>query len=262
MADSVLSAPQPFDDDSPYLVDSRMEILGILRAIAQKKALITAHFPRSTDFILTSILDISEDGEEVFLDYGANEELNHKALASGGVVCTTNQDRVKVQFATGGLEQVWYGGGPAFRIDLPAKLLRMQRREYYRITIPVTQPLKCIIPSPLGPDRTLAPRGAGAAEIIVLDISLGGIAVIDHHYLVHLDPGVVLPNCRIELPEVGEITVIIEVCNTFEMTLKNGLSCKRSGCRFLDIQNPARTLVQRYILKLERERNAKLTGLA
>lgn len=262
MADTVLSAPQPFDDDSPYLVYSRMEILGILRAIMQKKALITAHFPRSADFILTSVFDISEDGDEIFLDYGANEELNHKALACGGLVCTTNQDRVKVQFVTGGLEQVWRHGGPAFRIGLPAKLLRVQRREYYRITIPVTQPLKCIVPAPPVPDSTLAPRGVGAAEIIVLDISLGGIAVMDHHCLGRLDPGGVLPNCRIELPEMGELTVTIEVCNTFEVTLKNGLVCKRSGCRFLNITNPTRTLIQRYILKLERSRNAKLTGLA
>ena len=65
------------------------------------------------------------------------------------------------------------------------------------------------------------------------------------------------PHCRINLPGHGIISTGLQVCNTFEMTLRNGLACKRSGCRFVDILESDRGLVQRYITQQEREQRSK-----
>ena len=53
---------------------------------------------------------------------------------------------------------------------------------------------------------------------------------------------------------MAEATLRIQ--NTFEVTLKNGHKSKRSGCQFVDLQPAMQSLIQRYILKLERERIA------
>jgi c-di-GMP-binding flagellar brake protein YcgR len=46
------------------------------------------------------------------------------------------------------------------------------------------------------------------------------------------------------------------------MTLLNNKTSRRLGCQFADISRANLAAVQRYITKLERERNARLAGLA
>jgi c-di-GMP-binding flagellar brake protein YcgR len=52
------------------------------------------------------------------------------------------------------------------------------------------------------------------------------------------------------------------VSNVFDLTLKNGNRCKRVGCRFIDLSNGDEAKIQRYIIGVERERNAKLSGVS
>ncbi len=71
-----------------------------------------------------------------------------------------------------------------------------------------------------------------------------------------------IENCRIELPEIGPITTSLQVRNSLDLTLLNNKTNRRLGCQFVDISRGALAGVQRYITKLERERNARLAGLA
>jgi len=59
------------------------------------------------------------------------------------------------------------------------------------------------------------------------------------------------------LPGISTLSVSIQVKSAFEVTLKNGLAGKRSGCEFVAMQEKMLVMVQRYIMKLERERKAK-----
>lgn len=54
----------------------------MLRNLIRKGALITAHFDQGKSFLLTALLALSEDGEQIFLDIGSNAEMNRKALAA------------------------------------------------------------------------------------------------------------------------------------------------------------------------------------
>ena len=89
----------------------------------------------------------------------------------------------------------------------------------------------------------------------MLDISIGGVALMDNHGAPGFQIGDIFENCRIGLPEIGTLTVSLGVRNSFDTPLKNGLSFRRCGCRFLDISAATETLVQRYIMHLERSRN-------
>lgn len=145
------------------------------------------------------------------------------------------------------LRQCRHDGHPAFRIALPQRIVRMQRREFYRISTSVISPLKCKVRLDNGTD----------AEITLLDLSVGGVALIDQHHAIDLEPGNIFPDCRIDLPGQGTLHTGLQVCNTFEVTLRSGLACKRSGCRFMDISESDRGMVQRYITQLEREQRSK-----
>lgn len=233
-------------DYSKYLIHSKTEIIFVLRAVMQKTELVTAYFNHGKDFFLTSILDVEPD--HVILDYGSNDALNRKVLASGKVVFLTSQDRVRVQFTTSHVEKVTYAQRDAFRIALPDAVLKLQRREYYRISTPITIPLKCEVPLPQG----------GRVDVSIVDISVGGIGIIGFPPELEIQVGATYPGCRIDLPEVGTIIATIQIRNVLDVTMKSGQVNKRSGCQFMDLPSNMQVLLQRYIIKLERERRAKL----
>src|SRR5512144_2362374 len=131
----IQNADNGLGDYSKYLIHSKTEIIFVLRAVMQKTELVTAYFNHGKDFFLTSILEVEPD--YMILDYGSNEALNRKVLASGKVVFLTSQDRVKVQFTAPHVEKITYAQRDAFRITLPDTVLKLQRREYYRISTPI-----------------------------------------------------------------------------------------------------------------------------
>jgi c-di-GMP-binding flagellar brake protein YcgR len=62
--------------------------------------------------------------------------------------------------------------------------------------------------------------------------------------------------------EVGVVITTLEVRNVFEITLRNGTRVTRAGCQFANLAGPMLTLIQRYIIKVERERKARESGMA
>lgn len=235
-----------------YIIDSGLEIVFILRTIMQKNTLVSLYFDQGNNCILTSILDIDAERGKMVLDFGANEEFNRQALTAKKLVFVTSENEVKVQFAGHSIEEIQFGGRSAFSVGIPESLLRIQRREYFRITTPAVNPLKCTIP---------LSAGAGIAEVALLDISCGGIGVMDHHPKIDFEPGVIFENCAIVLPGIGTLNVTVRVRTTFEDTLRNGFTYKRAGCEFVAAPENVLAMIQRYIIRLERERNARQTGL-
>ncbi len=233
-------------DYSKYLIHSRTEIIFVLRAVMQKTELVTAYFNHGKDFFLTSILEVEPD--HLIIDFGANDALNRKILESDRIVFLTTQDRVRVQFTAPRVEKVVYNNRDAFRLPLPDAVLKLQRREYYRISTPITVPLKCEIPLPQG----------GKIDVSIVDISVGGIGIVGYPPELVTEVGTAYPGCKIDLPDVGSIVATIQIRNVLDVTLKSGQVSKRAGCQFMDLPANMQVLLQRYIIKLERERRAKL----
>jgi c-di-GMP-binding flagellar brake protein YcgR len=93
------------------------------------------------------------------------------------------------------------------------------------------------------------------------DISCGGVAILDNKQQLSTTIGDNYPNCRIELPEIGPVTTTLQIRNSQDVELLNHKTNRRIGCLFVDISRGSMAGVQRYITKLERERNARLAGL-
>lgn len=243
------------DDYGKYLLHSKKEIIFILRAMRDKGDLVTVYFNQGSDFLLTTLLSVSADGNAMLLDPGGNAEMNRKALASDKLVFIATHDKVKIQFTVKHLAKTEYEGREAFRAAIPDELLRLQRREYYRLTAPIAHPLRCAIPVKLA-DGTKT-----TFETTVIDISGGGLGVMAPPEGVEFETDHLFENCRIELPEVGTVLATLRVRNVFEFTLRSGAKTKRSGCQFVDLPGHMMTLIQRYIIRIERERKARETGM-
>jgi c-di-GMP-binding flagellar brake protein YcgR len=236
-----------------YMLRTSAEVLMVLRGLRDRKAQITVFFNEGQGMLLTMLLEISQD--RLIFDVGPDDEINRRVAAAGRHYCVAMLDKVRIQFLVGPFAQIGYAGRPAFICDLPQELLRLQRREFYRLTTPVARPLKCRM------SLLLAGGGAISYEATVLDISVGGIGIAAPPDDAPFAPQLQVPDCRIELPEVGNVVGTIRVCGVFEVTLKSGARVRRAGCAFVDLPAPLATLIQRYIIKVERERKARESGL-
>ena len=247
------SALETNDDYSKYEVQSKTEILYILKTMMESGALITVYFNHGNDFLLTSLLSIAADGSTLVLDFGSNAEMNRRALESDKLTCISSQGKVKIQFVLDGVDLAKFEGRNGFLGNVPETLVRLQRRDYYRLTTPVGNPLLCHIPLEAG----------GAATTVaatILDISGGGVAFVVPPEIREIETDKELPNCRIDLPNVGTVIVALRVRNIHDLTLPNGRIQKRCGCQFLKLPGPMSTMIQRYIIHVDRERKAKELG--
>lgn len=242
------------DDYSQYLLHSRTEILAVLRSIIQKGTLITAHFDQGRSFFLTSMIALQPDNTEFILDVGSNEEMNGKALKANKLIFTAVVDKVKTQFSLDRLRRVEYEGRPAFIGALPDTLLRLQRREFFRLATPIANPIRLC--------TALVPEER-AVDVPLVDISGGGVGLMAPLDLAGLlETSRMLENCRIMLPGEGLLVTTLQVRNLFDVVTRGGLRYVRVGCEFVNLPAARLTAVQRYIIHVERERKARLSGLS
>ena len=242
-------------EDSQFRVRSKREIQSILHGIAQEGTRAALYYDEGNDFILTTVLKVNE--QSMWLDVGSIAASNQRILRSDKIVFTSSRHQVKVQFVLNRIENALLENRAAFCAPLPDSLLRIQRREYFRLTTPVGNPLRCIIPvsPPFAMDLPGFPTSR--REVTIMDISGGGVSLVCEAHETELQPGKIYEDCKITLPGVGVISATVKVKNSFEVTLRNGQISKRAGCEFAYLSGEAATLLQRYVVHLQSEALAK-----
>lgn len=248
-----MTSPFP-EPESPELerfnVYSKAEIVGLLRQLAAEGALITAYFDGEPGFAVTMVLNVSESFEEVILDAVADPIAHKRLLASRHIVFVGFLEHVKVQFVARFAEACSCEARPSFRIRLPDSLLRLQRRDFFRVRPPLSRPAKCLVP--------YGEEGRHYESLRVLDLSCGGLAVLTYPEKFELSVGSVVENCILDLPGVGSIHVGLQVRHV-DVHPKES-AARRCGCEFVDLPPSARMTMQRYINQVDAE-NRKVAGI-
>ncbi|ADE10853.1 flagellar brake protein [Sideroxydans lithotrophicus] len=230
------------DEENDYLVSNPKEIVSILQTIAQRKSRVALYYNEGNSMVLTMILAVDDHG--VWVDAASNPHDNRLIERSKRIIFVTTHNQAKVQFVAGDVVLGTYEDAAAFSLALPRKLLRLQRRDYYRLVTPEHGALKCII-------RPVASQAHIQHEVTVMDISIGGVALVCEASGIELQPGMVYEHCQIELPEVGKLEATIEVKNTFEITDRNGKVKRRAGCVFVKPDGKTTMQLQRYVAQMQ-----------
>lgn len=232
------------DEENDYLVTNPKEIISILQTIAQRKSRVALYYNEGNSMVLTMVLAADENG--VWVDASANPLDNRHIERSKRVIFVSTHNQAKVQFVAGDAMLGAYENAPAFSIALPRKLLRLQRRDFYRLVTPEIGALKCVI-YPV-PDNARLQQA-----VTVMDISIGGVALVCEESGVELQPGMIYEHCQIELPEVGTLETTIEVKNNFHITDRNGKTMRRAGCVFVKPDGKTTMLLQRYVARMQQQ---------
>jgi c-di-GMP-binding flagellar brake protein YcgR len=227
-----------------------------LRSLHERNQLVSMHADGEAEAVVTSILEIDEENGMLVVDRAPSNTVNQRIVASDNISFETVLDNIRIVFFATKVRECLYDNLPALCIAVPASLIRLQRREYYRVPTSVANPLRCTIHIPHD-------AGDGFSTIVVplQNVSGGGIAIVDEKKMLDDTIGRIYKNCRIDLPGGSLVVATLQIRNSQEITLPNGKAIRRLGCLFVELPQSMLAAVQRYITKLERERNAKAIGM-
>lgn len=239
---SVAQRVSAFTEDERFLVHNRKEVARILGDLAKQKMVLNASFNHGLDKMFTSVISVDYDMGTAYLDVGASDTANRNLLTSHDVVFSSTSG-VKIQWSSCGIDYVNLKDGRAFKIDFPKDLIRVQRREYYRLATPVVSLVKCSIPVE---DRMV--------EVALIDLCANGISATAMDPLDEiLIEGTEFHNCRIDFPDVGTTDLTLRIGQIVPIEQKNSAVKHRLGMEFVNPSRGNQALIQRYMGKLERE---------
>lgn len=235
------------DEDEQYLITSAKEIEFILHNIAHNGTRCALYYSNTDDFILTTLLGVDASG--LWLEPSQNHHTNAHIAESDKLIFVGTHYQVKVQFTAEQARETTWQGCPALFIPLPQGMHRLQRREYFRLITPVINPLHCVIPEakPIASPPPL--------DVTIMDISGGGVGLTCEEHNTSLVPGQIYRNCRIGLPDIGELIGTIEIKNLVVLNLPSGQTLRRAGCAFRDMDGAAEILLQRYVTAMQRNKH-------
>ena len=232
-------------EDRFYLLGQR-EIIATLGQFIYKSIPVTALFNGGNDFILTTLLEARP--KALIFDLGGDPQANQRLLKSASCTFVSSVNGIRIQFSTsGGIRRIRWGDADAFAVSLPKRVLRLQRRESYRITTPmiksITVRLRCV---QLDVDLDeLRP---------IHDLSVSGFAATFSQQP-SLEPGQSFERVTLTLPKQRFIDSAIVVRHVTASEDASDHPHYRAGMAFTNLPRSMEIEIQRYIIALEHARH-------
>ena len=223
-----------------YLLYNKAAIVQKLRQLERSKNLISAYFGGGAHSFLTVVVDVIPERNILVLDYGADENLNKLLLQADRAVFKTQHLGITAQFTCSSFQKAKRHGKTAIACDLPDSLLWVQRREFYRVRVPMSETVTCELHTQ---EQSLV--------FPVLDISIGGIALHNLGQEIEFEEGQLYNSCKLILSTRAEGLTNLEVRNQLALNTNNVDNGERIGCAFLDVGMDTNTKIQRYIHLIE-----------
>jgi c-di-GMP-binding flagellar brake protein YcgR len=231
--------------DARFRIGSRSEIVSILRELQAKHALVSASGGGDAQ-IVTTILSVDPESDEVVFDWGGSQKVADKLMAASRLLFETSLDQVRVRFNASQATPVFFEGEAAFRIPVPPFVFRIQRRDSYRLKVPAS--LRALVEI-----ESFAPQASAPTPMTVVDISETGARLGGSRKDRAVVPGERYEKCRLLLPDSPPIVVGVEVVH---VTAQSDGSM-RFGVRFLGIPERDAGTIRRFIAKVERDRRMR-----
>lgn len=234
-------------DDDRFLVRNEKEVAQVLNDLAKHKIMINASFNHGHDTFLTTVISVDDANRAVYMDIGLDENFNARLLASDHIIFSRDGG-IRIRWTSSSVKRVKLKDGEAIKISLPKDLIRVQQREFFRMSTPTVRPIVCTIPQYGADGEELDPL-----ELFLIDISAGGIgAYIPGDLPEVLDVGVVLEHCKIDFPELGKTDLTMKVRRVEHEQVREGVFRYHLGLEFDKLSRGNQALIQRYIFNLER----------
>ncbi|TCS37846.1 c-di-GMP-binding flagellar brake protein YcgR [Paucimonas lemoignei] len=227
--------------DARFLVHGRMEILALLNELIYYSEPVSVHFGVD-ECMETRLLEAREHA--LVFEAGRDAQANARLAAASACTFSARPQGIQVLFAAERVEPLRWGDSAAFSVALPTKLARLQRQENVRTIVPSQQPTAVAL---------YAGDGKLLGEWPLRDLSVGGL-------------GVALPTpdelrraasavrARLDIAGHAVVDCAVSVRHATDLAQSEDESGYRIGLGFIDLPEPVRVAILRYIVDIERER--------
>jgi flagellar brake protein len=165
-------------------------------------------------------------------------------LASDELVAVAYLDSVKLQFDLNDPMVVRGAGGATLQSPFPDDLYRFQRRSAYRVRTLERSSPTAHLRHPALPDMVLPLR--------VVDVSIGGCALLVGHDVPPLQPGTVVASVRVELDADTRFDTGLQLQHVTD--IQPGARGVRIGCAWDRLAPASERTLQRYIDQTQKRR--------
>lgn len=249
-----------FEIDQPatygkYFISNRAEILVYLRSMLKQRTLITLYLDKGESLLLSTVLSIDENKEQMVLDASLDAKSNSAATNAERVTLSAPLEHVKIQARLSRLSLEASVGTANFVTPIPTSILRLQRREFFRVETSHLNPLRCKLPmpNPVGGHHVL--------NYSLFDLSGGGLSLLGPADDAELfSPGALFHDCRLEIPGESVLPVNLRICEILKTELPDNTQQLRLGCEFVSLPASRQAFIERFITRRERERKLFRSG--
>ncbi len=239
-------------EDDPYLVSQALDIQNIVQGLLRQRTLVRLDIPGHAVSIITTLLEVDSKAKTLVWDNASDDAINTQLLRAPVVRLQGMLKRVMIEF-TGHLQPTTEGGRPAFLMPWPTQLRRMQRREFFRMDVPASNPATCTLKDPALP--------GGQATLPLANISAGGLQFIDKLDLLAQYPtGTFFDDCTLNLPGTGTLTVNLRLLRKNHLLQEGGTPLLMVACHFFNLPANREITIQQYVSTLERAVLARRWG--
>ncbi len=235
----VMGEDEPEGLYDKYYVDDSAEIRHHLQRLVADRSTLTVRVEGDTVNTASMALNVQNGG--LWIDVPPTEEGLQAWLAAKQLRIEGSVNRALLRFSCGDAQLDSHDGLPAVRLHVPKRVMYLQRREFMRRE-PASGSLHC----------RLRVTGVGEVRATIQDIGGGGLAIITTRATLDLQEGDVLHDCKIELPDLGEVNVNLLVRHVMARS-SIGHNVTQAGCEFVELEPTAQRKLYRYLLQLDRE---------
>ena len=230
-----------------FTITFRQEVLFYLRKLINDQEPITVMYNEGADILLTMLLDLDEEEDTLIFDWGGSESANQALQRADHAYFVANPVGVRNQFMTTRVWSVLYEGKPALATRIPDRFVRLQRREFFRLTVPLSLRISCRVPVGNG----------SVLDMKVVDIGLGGVCLeAPNGQNLPFVSGQKVPRVSVGLVRFGSIDVTLET-RYVSPADRDPREPARMGCSFVGLSSKQENELQRFITQVQCDERAR-----
>jgi c-di-GMP-binding flagellar brake protein YcgR len=226
-----------------FRVTGPFEIRALLRDLLDGAILVNLNSPAGVVYT-TTLWTLDTQREQLNFAVDPDDPKVAPLLEHSEATVVAYLDSIKVQFDVGDLMLVRGARSATLSARFPLVAYRFQRRNSFRVRPPMRSGPVARLRHPQIPDMTL--------ELRILDVSVGGCALLLPSDVPPVQPGVLIARARIELDGDTRFDTALRIQHV--ASLGPDSTGVRLGCEMLDPEPAGLKMLQVYVDKTQRRR--------
>lgn len=231
-----------------FTITYRQEIIFYLRQLIEAGERAIVSFDEGRESFVTILLEVDEAENAVILDWSGSETTNRRLLRTERAFVVASPGGIRHQFATGPFKELLWQSRPAFSAPIPDRFVRLQRRQFFRLSLPLFHRPTCSFVAGDTPSKW---------QMAVVDIGANGVGLETEGSSLPFVIGQILRNATIDLGKIGGLIRTDLDVRHYELLSRGSRHVVHMGCRFVSLTPAEEHAIQRFIMHAQRDEKAR-----